>query len=1102
MKTEWENEQAASCEDQEHYIQLLNQQMDALLEENKRLRGDNKELSRISRHGKKHEEDLEAALSALSASPYWRASWPLRYGAGKAKALLRAVPGLRSGYGMLASWRRGGKEGLRQYKQARLSQKARQAEKAKWFPGVALDVEFFTPWEELYAQRTVPQTGPLISILVPLYNTPEPFLREMLASVQNQSYQNWQLCLADASDAQHAHVGEIAKKLAGEESRVLYRHLAENKGIAGNTNAALEMASGEYIGLLDHDDLLFPNALYEVAGAITAKGAEMVYTDETHLLDGQFVNPFHKPDWSPDLLNAQNYICHFLVFRRQLLGQSAVFSGEYDGAQDYDLVLRLSENTSHIVHIPKLLYAWREHAQSTAANAEAKPYANEAGRLAVEHHLKRQYGPAAYAENGAQGFTYQPRFPLPSPPPLVSIIIPFKDKPEMTDTCVQSILEKTSYPHYEILLLDNRSENAATFRWIEEIQKAQPRVRVLKADFAFNWSRLNNFGAQQAAGEVLVFLNNDTRVITENWLELLAENALRPEVGVVGGLLLYPDGSIQHAGVVVGMNGWADHVFKGMEASHWFSPYVSPVLSRNVTAVTGALQAVSRSVFARLGGFDEEFIICGSDVAFCLEALNAGLAVLYNAQVRLYHDESKSRDSYIPESDFSLSKQAYERYWQSGDPYFNPNLHYHSTAPRLAGQEPDLDDGFEETIFNGDHFILDVRPLAVRRDEGLTGRYRINLLVPSICEEHVFGGVATAVKFFESIAERQNCDRRIVLINYDAEESDVARYEGYMLAEWGEECGHRRQIVSMADRHDGRSLPVGANDVFIATTWWSAYLSNDVLHWQQQQFGTRHRLIYLVQDYEPYFYAWSSQFSLAEATYKQDLPMAAVFNSRLLQEYFAQQPGHNFEESYCFDAPMNQKLFSLLEPEKAYERKKQIIFYGRPEVRRNCFELIILALLKWSEVQPDAADWKVYSVGAKHPPVVLPGGLRIESLGRLSLEAYAKLMQESYAGISLMVSPHPSYPPLEMSTFGVRTITNCYANKDLTGFNENIISLQNYAPGDIAAALGRLCDEYQPQRKPSLNPEYCTGKLAWEEIVDSLCSAWPPVEAETLSVES
>ena len=526
------------------------------------------------------------------------------------------------------------------------------------------------------------------SILVPLFNTPEAFLRDLIASVQKQDYSNWELCLADSSDDSHKYVEEICAEYAAKDNRIVYQRLNDNYGISGNSNACARMASGNYLALLDHDDILSRHALIANALAIADTGADVLYSDEDHLsIEGKHISPFFKPDWSPDLLHSQMYICHFLVFRKSLFEKIGGFRSEYDGSQDYDLMLRLSEETNKICHIPQVLYSWRESPTSTASNADIKPYAHEAGRKALDAHLKRVYGPHAEARDGEYTFTFDARFPIDGQP-KVSIIIPMRDKWELSDQCIHSIVEKSSYPNYEILIMDNRSKEKETKEWFEKIKTYDNRVQIIPADMDFNWSAINNYGVDNSSGDVLVFLNNDTLVISEDWLERLIENTTRKEVGLVGGLLLYPDGTIQHTGVVVGIGGWADHVFKEMQPVHNTSPFVSPVLTRNTLAVTGACMAISKKHYFEIGPFDEEFIICGSDVEICIRAYEKGYFNVLDTQVKLFHLESKSRDSYIPEEDFKKSYEAYSHYRENSDPFFNVNLDIQSTVPKACAVNP------------------------------------------------------------------------------------------------------------------------------------------------------------------------------------------------------------------------------------------------------------------------------------------------------------------------------------------------------------------------------------------------------------------------------
>ena len=934
------------------------------------------------------------------------------------------------------------------------------------------------------------------SILVPLYNTDSVALREMIQSVMKQTYQNWELCLGDGSDAAHSNVKQICKEYTEKDDRIKYKQLEKNEGISLNTNRCAEMASGDYLALLDHDDVLARHALMENAYAIMQTDADVLYSDEDHLTaDGRHINPFFKPDWSPDLLYSQMYICHFLVFRKSLFTDVAGFRKAFDGSQDYDLMLRVAKKTDKICHIPEILYSWRESPSSTAANSDAKPYAHEAGLRALDEALKAKYGANAHAEETEYTFVYNPRFPLEKDI-LISIIIPMKDKWEMTEDCIKSILTKSTYQCFEIILLNNRSEEVETKEWLERIGAYDARIRVVDADMEFNWSKLNNFGMSQAAGEVYVFLNNDTLVISEDWLQRLAENALRPDIGVVGGLLLYPDDTIQHAGVVVGMGGWADHVFKGQPPIHYGAPYVSPMVSRNVLAVTGACMAVSRATIKKIGAFDERFIICGSDVELGIRADSAGLFNRYDAMVRLYHLESKSRDTYIPQVDFERSYEIYAPYRENIDPYYNINLDKECTKPteRLATMgminfknflkrcplTNNICKAIRRQLMPASVYrIPEIEPIQPKKDE-TEGQLRLNLLIPSLNSEHVFGGIATALKMFEALRKQLQCAARLIAVDAAVSKTAIIP-DGYVLNETIDVSGAKLQVIPFAERAN-KKLPVAANDLFMATGWWTAYTISEVIEWQTQRYGAKHPLLYMVQDYEPGFYPWSSRYLMADSTYRLSIPTYAIINSGILKEYFLSN-GYTFEKTWVIEPTLNSTLSNYLPAcGESIHKKKQIIVYGRPSTARNAFELLVYALRRWASQQPNAEEWNVISAGELHDDIDLGQGVVMHSVGKMSLQEYAQALLESYAGISLMVSPHPSYPPLEMAAFGVKTITNCYANKDMGSFSDNVISLQTVSDQAIAEALRKICCGYSGVGTISVDMAYLSGNDQFETI--------------------
>ena len=524
---------------------------------------------------------------------------------------------------------------------------------------------------------------PLISIIMPVHDTPSAFLHAAIESVRAQWYGQWELCICNDASGRADTLAYLQTLHDSSDPRIKITHRSTSGHIVHATNDALALAQGEYVVFLDHDDELAPQALLRLVRAInTPSDPDCIYSDEDKLDEqGQRCLPLFKPDWSPVLEWSQNYVGHIMCVRRALLQTVGGFLEGSQGSQDHDLVLRLALQGARFAHIPEVLYHWRMHAASTASSPESKPYAHEAGKQAVARHLSARYA-AQFdrVDDSDYTFVYQPRFRIPADT-LASIIIPTKDKADLLEACIQSIHRHTTGMPYEILVLDNGSTEPATHACFERLTQ-DARVRVLPAHIPFNWSRLNNIGRSQARGQVLVFLNNDTEVITPDWLQRLAEIALLPDVATVGPLLLYPDHTIQHAGVVVGMGGWADHVFKSEPLQHYPTPFISSAVPRHVLANTGACVAIAAEHFDTLGGFDEAFEICGSDVELGIRAHKQGLLNVYLPAARLYHLESKTRTPHVPEVDFQQSALKYAPYRLEGDPFFNPNLDPFASSPR------------------------------------------------------------------------------------------------------------------------------------------------------------------------------------------------------------------------------------------------------------------------------------------------------------------------------------------------------------------------------------------------------------------------------------
>ena len=546
----------------------------------------------------------------------------------------------------------------------------------------------YGPWYEAYVPDEAAlekqrhhhfEYSPLISVAVPAYRTPEKFLAQMIDSLLAQTYGNWELCIANGSPEDSA-MKKVLEEYTKKDSRIRVSELTENKGIAGNTNAALEMAQGEFVGLLDHDDLLAPNALYEIVRALDeGRNLDAVYTDEdkvTTELDEHF-QPHLKPDFNLDLLRSNNYICHFFVVRRSIVQKVGGFCQEFDGAQDHDFIFRCIETAEKVGHIPEILYHWRTHKASTADNPASKMYAFDAGKRAIEAHLKRTGTEGIVSHTPDLGF-FRVKYPVQGQP-LVSVIIPNKDEKETLKACIDSIREKTEYPNYEIIIVENNSTTDEIFQYYKELSQ-DPRIRLLRWKKEFNYSAINNYGVRHANGEYLLFLNNDVTVITPGWIKELLGVCQRPEVGAAGVKLIYPDKTIQHAGCVIGLGGIAGHMFVDMPANRTGYLHKASIL-QDMSAVTAACMMMKRTAFEEAGGFTEKLSVAFNDVDLCLKVRKNHKLIVYDPYVQLYHMESKTRgaeDNKEKVRRFQEEIEYMRCQWidilKKGDPYYNKNL--------------------------------------------------------------------------------------------------------------------------------------------------------------------------------------------------------------------------------------------------------------------------------------------------------------------------------------------------------------------------------------------------------------------------------------------
>lgn len=622
-----------------------------------------------------HEQQLEKTLSDVTNSTFWKLTWPMRYAVSKSRQIWHTFPL----FVFLHDLRAMGVEGVREQARAR-------REYAVLFPSKTLRADRFAPVELLVKQASHQpggEAGPKISIVVPLYNTPLNFLEELLDSVVNQTYRNWELCCVDAG--QDTAVGQHVQARAKADPRIRYQKLTENEGIAGNTNHGFELATGDYIALLDHDDILHPCALWYTAQAIVEQGADFVYTDEA-TFEGKVENVvlYHfKPDFMLDNLRSNNYICHLTTFSKVLMEQAGGGErAEYNGSQDYDLFLRLTEKAQKIAHIPHALYYWRSSPNSTASDISAKTYCIDAGIAALKAHYAR-CGVAVDDVTlipGTPGY-YKTDYTM-AHQGRVSILIPTCDHIRDLETCVESIYARTTYPDFEILLIENNSKEEQTFRSYERMRKEHPdTLKVLTwQGKGFNYSALNNFGARYATGEYLLLLNNDTEVITPGWLEEMVMYAQQKRVGCVGAKLLYPDDTIQHAGVGFGIGGVAGHLHKYFPAtSDGYMGRLNYV--QDVYGDTAACLLIRKEIYDEVHGLDESYAVAFNDVDFCVRVREAGYTNVFTPFAQLYHYESKSRgmeDNPEKQKRFQGEVLRFQARWgdllAKGDPCTNPNF--------------------------------------------------------------------------------------------------------------------------------------------------------------------------------------------------------------------------------------------------------------------------------------------------------------------------------------------------------------------------------------------------------------------------------------------
>ena len=544
--------------------------------------------------------------------------------------------------------------------------------------------------EELIKQKEYKwaEEAPLFSIVVPLYRTPKGYLKELIESIEAQTYVKWELCMADGSPDNKLEM--FVKSY--QDERIKYRYIGENLGISGNTNKAVEMATGDFIVLCDHDDLITPDALFEFAKEIVADSeVDSIYSDEDKIDEKSYdvFDPSFKPDFNIDMLRSQNYICHLYGVRRELVEKYGMFNSEYDGAQDYDFILRMSEHSRKIAHVAKILYHWRTHQGSTALNPESKMYAYDAGARAIGAHYARVL-PEIQIERIENGYTlgmYHTVFKF-NEYPLISVIIPNKDHTDDLDKAIRSMIEKGTWPNLEFIVVENNSTEEKTWEYYKKIEKEYSQVKVVYYDGIFNYAKINNFGVRHARGEYYLFMNNDVELIEPDSLKEMMGYGQRNDVGAVGCRLLYEDNTLQHAGVIVGEIGVAEHIFK--KQIEGMTYHARAMLTQDMSAVTAAVMLVKKEVFEKVEGFDERFAVAFNDIDICMKIREDKKLIVYAPYACFHHYESKSRGAEdTPEkierfiNEVNLFNSKWRSFIENGDPYYNCNFSKKHTDCRL-----------------------------------------------------------------------------------------------------------------------------------------------------------------------------------------------------------------------------------------------------------------------------------------------------------------------------------------------------------------------------------------------------------------------------------
>jgi len=894
---------------------------------------------------------------------------------------------------------------------------------------------------------------PKISIITPVFDPPEKFLKECIESVINQTYDNWELCLADDHSTKN-YVREILDEYKGRDKRIKVVYRRSNGHICNASNSALKLATGKYVGLLDDDDILWPNALFENIKAINRNPlAAFLYSDEDKLEENgiEHTDPFFKPDWSPDYLRQINYITHFAIIKKSLMNKLNGFQKGLEGAQDWDVFLRATNEIEKsgnerkkIIHIPTVLYSWRKSSTSTASEKHVgniKRYAYENQKTVLLRDLKnRNYkGTVTSTEETSLNYIHYSI----EKGPFVSIIIPTKNKYGLISSCINSIMNKSTYTHFEIILIDTGTTEEDTIKYYD-ILKENATISIHHWNKPFNFAAICNWGATLAKGKHLIFLNNDTKVITPDWIENMLAHSQHPKTGAVGIKLLFDDNTIQHAGVIIGLSGFAGHIFQNtMNKLHTHIPFGKIHWTRNYSAVTGACLMIKKQLYTKVGGMNEKFTMCGNDVDLCLRIYELGYYNVYSANAELFHYETQTRDpNNIPQKDYEFSIKSYSKYLKKGDPFFNRNMSYWNLSPTIKTKpEENSYDFAKQYSTNGNITMYKAREF---KDIDITSQQQESLLVTqwydfslhdlnknyetinknaapvvvkSVCWfipefNTLYAGIHNILCFANFLSKHNIKNTFIVDTDHTLYPIKQMIYDNF----------ENLNTSTILNNYQIKTL--NHADISIATLWTTAY--------HLLKFNKTKRKLYFLQDYESMFYPSGSESALVENTYR--FGFTAIASTEIL---------HNIYQNKFHGKSVLLK--SSIDFTKFYNRKSyvskppyNVFFYGRPNHPRNGFELGIEALKKLKKMMGDNVN--IYSAGADWNPKQFNVDKIINNLGVLPLEKLPNFYRSMDAGLFLMFSGHPGVIPFELMASKCPVVLN---SNNTEGWNQIYINKKN-----------------------------------------------------------